>query len=168
MAATQTAPEKTKKLSKKAKEKLWAEDEARAHAEWEAYFALRDRCAGKKLQAQISWFDASSGEGMVRVAATDFSPEMNLYLHFSAIEGISKNNYAWPAEADLPKLRELEAGGVPCLVSIYFSSPGNTMIASAEALQLLQPQPKPYQHDKYLTEEENVAHYCDDLDRLQT
>lgn len=56
----------------------------------------------------IRWFDALSGKGVVREDSTD----QCYTLHFSAIEGIDKNNYAWPADADRMFLGTLQ--GMRC------------------------------------------------------
>lgn len=64
------------------------------------------------IPAKIRWFDSLSGEGMVTL-----DDGRRLYLHFTAIDGISKNNYAWPAEVDRERLRNLD--GRPCTVELW-------------------------------------------------
>lgn len=67
----------------------------------------------KQYKAKIRWFDGMSGEGMVRVEGIDKS----IYLHFTAIEGINKNNHQWPTEEDQIKLGT-KLNGKSCLVEL--------------------------------------------------
>ncbi len=62
--------------------------------------------------AIVHWFDASSGEGMVETADGE-----HLYLHFTCIEGIDRNGYAWPAPDDQSALEGI--AGRPCMITVY-------------------------------------------------
>lgn len=57
-----------------------------------------------KLQGKIRWFDSLSGEGYVRCNTT----QKSYYLHFTAIEGVSKNNHHWPADVDKERLSNIQ------------------------------------------------------------
>lgn len=65
--------------------------------------------------ATILWFDVSSGEGVVELLDT----KEYLYLHYTCIEGIDKNRYAFPIESDRVILRDRLRSGTKCSVSIY-------------------------------------------------
>jgi hypothetical protein len=52
-----------------------------------------------------------TGEGMVSVNGH------SIYMHFTAIEGISKNNYQWPKDSEQSFLASIN--NRDCLVSIY-------------------------------------------------
>ena len=64
--------------------------------------------------ATLTWFDVSSGEGMVQLD----SDKSLQYLHFTTIAGISKNNYAYPSKSDQTLLHNLKSGD-PCKVTLY-------------------------------------------------
>ena len=64
-------------------------------------------------QAKLVWFDATSGEGEVELDDGEA-----LYLHFTCIGGVSKNNWQWPTEADQRRMAQLESG-TPCQVTVY-------------------------------------------------
>lgn len=68
-----------------------------------------------RLTGTVCWFDATSGEGMVRddVGA-------RYYLHFSSIAGIDKHNYQYPTERDQERLRDI--GGRGCTFERYPSN----------------------------------------------
>lgn len=99
-----------KKLTKKQQK----ERDAQIERELAAYEARHEKYAGKDFSATIRWFDALSGEGMVRL-----EDGSSWYLNFSAIQGIDKNNWHWPAEKDRPRLELI--GGMPCTVRLYVS-----------------------------------------------
>ena len=63
--------------------------------------------------ATVIWFDATSGEGMVRVDGDDLA----IYLHFSAIVGIDKNGYSCPMADDRETLKGIS--GKRCAVALY-------------------------------------------------
>jgi hypothetical protein len=56
-----------------------------------------------KHLGKIRWFDASSGEGFVRCNKT----RRTYFVHFTAIEGVSKHNYHWPDAKDKERLSKL-------------------------------------------------------------
>ena len=64
------------------------------------------------LTAEIRWFDAMSGEGMVRLTDGRL-----VFVHFTAIQGIDKNNQQWPTSEDQMRLKDI--GGKRCLVDIH-------------------------------------------------
>jgi hypothetical protein len=97
-----------KKLTKKQQ----AERDARIERELVAWEARVERYHDKEFAATVRWFDALSGEGMVQL-----EDGSSWYLNFSAIQGIDKNNYRWPAEKDLPRLKSIE--GMSCTVRLY-------------------------------------------------
>lgn len=63
------------------------------------------------LQAEVRWFDYTSGEGMVRL-----NDGRSVFMHFTAIQGIDKNNHQWPTNDDQLKLRLI--AGKRCLVDL--------------------------------------------------
>jgi hypothetical protein len=65
-----------------------------------------------RLTGTICWFDATSGEGVVR--GDDGG---DYYLHFSSIAGIDKHNYQWPTERDQGRLRGIS--GHACTFERY-------------------------------------------------
>lgn len=65
------------------------------------------------LTATVNWFDASSGEGIVTVLESGET----LYLNFTCIAGIDRNNYQWPTEADRQRLAGIAGKTGP--VTIY-------------------------------------------------
>ncbi len=67
---------------------------------------------GATHEAQLHWFDASSGEGMIKVNGD------SLYVHFSCIAGIDKNGYAFPKASDQILLSNLKPGDA-CKVTVY-------------------------------------------------
>ena len=99
-----------KKLTKKQQ----AERDAQIERELVAWEARVERYHDKEFAATVRWFDALSGEGMVQL-----EDGSSWHLHFSAIQGIDKNNYHWPAEKDLPQLKSI--GGLSCIVRLYVS-----------------------------------------------
>jgi hypothetical protein len=66
------------------------------------------------MPATLVWIDPTSGEGEVQLLATG---EL-LYLHYTCIEGIDPNRYAYPTELDQARFRRLERGA-PCEVTVY-------------------------------------------------
>jgi hypothetical protein len=79
-------------------------------------YDLRDRLAEQPTHSgKIRWFDGMTGEGMVRL-----DDGTNLYLHFSAIYGIDKNNYQWPKVSEQAFLDKL--AGQPVMVQPYVTS----------------------------------------------
>lgn len=64
------------------------------------------------INAIVCWFDATSGEGMVITESGE-----HLYINFTAIEGINKNNWHYPTLEDQSKLKGLE--GRTCVVDVY-------------------------------------------------
>ena len=56
--------------------------------------------------AKLRWFDSLRGEGVVRLNETGES----IYLHFTAIRGISKHNHQWPNDSDQILLSNLKTG----------------------------------------------------------
>jgi hypothetical protein len=60
-----------------------------------------------RIKGTIRWFDGYTGEGMVRT-----EDGRSYYLHFTSINGISKNNYQWPSESDKRFLNKIQ--GVFC------------------------------------------------------
>lgn len=64
-----------------------------------------------KHNAIIRWFDALSGEGMVRL-----NNGRSVYIHFTAIESINKHNHQWPTDADKTRLSKIQ--GQQCLVEL--------------------------------------------------
>lgn len=63
-------------------------------------------------KGSVLWFDVLSGTGVVREDETGICYK----LHFSAIEGVDKNNYAWPADKDREFLHSVS--GKPCSFEI--------------------------------------------------
>lgn len=59
----------------------------------------------------IRWFDAMSGEGMVRL-----NDGRSVFIHFTAIESVDKNNWHWPKESDKARLSQIE--NKPCIVLV--------------------------------------------------
>ena len=104
-----------RKLTKRQQAERDAYDVQREQ-ELDEWFAYRDRTHGIAQAATLRWFDALSGEGMVSLA--DGS---SLYCHFSAIEGIDKNNYTWPTDSDRERLGKL-GYNVPVVVVPYISA----------------------------------------------
>lgn len=88
---------------------------------------LHDTFDGKELSGTLRWFDALSGEGMAAVAGH------SVHVHFTAFEGIDKNNYTWPTEADREKLGELDYN-MPAMFKVYVAGNGALM---AEKVVLL-------------------------------
>lgn len=84
----------------------------------------------KRLTGKIRWFDALSGEGMVRCSKTN----QNYFLHFTSIQGISKNNYAFPDDKDREVLSSLK--GRTCTFEVFtdptFSQADNLILEGAE------------------------------------
>lgn len=66
-------------------------------------------------KATVRWFDGLAGEGMVRL-----EDGKCVYVHFTAIEGISKNNHHYPLASDVPSLKALD--GKECMVEIFEDS----------------------------------------------
>lgn len=62
----------------------------------------------KRQLGTVRWFDALSGEGMIRRD----SDGKCFYVHFTAIQQVSKHNQQWPREEDRDFLRSIE--GVSC------------------------------------------------------
>lgn len=60
-----------------------------------------------KLKGVIRWFDGMSGEGMVRGENLQ-----SYYIHFTAIDGISRHNHHWPTELDQSRLKTID--GAKC------------------------------------------------------
>lgn len=96
------------KLTKKQQ----AEEDARIEACLQRYEKLHDTYTNKTHQGKIRWFDTLRGEGLVRL-----SNGVSVYCHFSTIEGINKNNYTWPTDADRERLEGI--AGRPCEVKVY-------------------------------------------------
>lgn len=55
------------------------------------------------MKGTIRWFDGMSGEGMV--CGEDGK---SYYLHFTSIEGVSKNNHHWPNDKDQVFLKTIK------------------------------------------------------------
>lgn len=68
----------------------------------QAFHALQDKYHGKEFEGTIRWFDGKAGEGMITL-----NDGQELYCHFTAIEGVDKNNHHWPKEEDQIRLRVL-------------------------------------------------------------
>lgn len=64
--------------------------------------------------ATIRWFDSMTGEGFVRL-----DDGSCVFVHFTAIDSINKNNYHYPAECDKIKLTEMMRNGRACLVDVF-------------------------------------------------
>lgn len=64
------------------------------------------------LTATVIWFDASSGEGQVQC---DQSGEL-MHLHFTAIAGIDRNNFAYPSKDDQARLKGIAGRSGPMTV----------------------------------------------------
>jgi len=54
------------------------------------------------MKGQIRWFDSLRGEGVVRS-----QNGACYYVHFTAIQGIDKNNYHYPSKTDNEKLSKI-------------------------------------------------------------
>lgn len=87
--------------------------------------SLHETFTGKTLPGVLRWFDAASGEGMAKVAGHF------VYVHFSAIEGIDKNGYQWPTDADRVKLSAL-GYNTPARFKVYVSGSGSLMAESVK------------------------------------
>ena len=61
-------------------------------------------------QAEIDWFNKSSGEGMVKLNRGGW-----VYLYFTEIDGVDSNNWAYPKEGE----QNLPSKGDKCLVKVY-------------------------------------------------
>lgn len=59
------------------------------------------------MLGHIVWFDASSGEG--EVEGTDGEV---YYLNYTCIDGVDKNNYAYPNDDDQSRLRGIAGRAV--------------------------------------------------------
>jgi hypothetical protein len=116
--------------SKKKQAELAAYDIQR-EAELDAWEAYREHTHGIEQEAILRWFDALSGEGMVSL-----SDGSSLYCHFSAIEGIDKNNYTWPTDADRKKL-EILGYNIPVTVIPYISYGGPNLCAKVKIKGLI-------------------------------
>jgi hypothetical protein len=64
------------------------------------------------MRGRIQWFDASSGEGMV-----ESEDGMAYYLNFTCIDGIDRNNWAYPTAADQARLKGIH--GRPVEFTLY-------------------------------------------------
>jgi len=84
-------------------------------ARLDAFDAYRARNHGIEQDAVLRWIDATSGEGMIRLA-----DGTSLSAHFTAIEGVDKNNYHWPTDADQGRLGKL-GYNVPIRVVPYIT-----------------------------------------------
>lgn len=62
----------------------------------------------EKRNGKVRWFDALSGNGVIR----DSISKESFSFHFTAIDGISKNNYQWPSDEDKRKLSDIEGKNV--------------------------------------------------------
>lgn len=61
----------------------------------------------------IRWFDSLSGKGVIRGENGE-----SYYLHFTAIQGINKNNYQWPTDEDQLKLKTIN--GLNCSYELTY------------------------------------------------
>lgn len=107
----------------KASKKTQAAWDAETEARLQRLEALQEIFMGKTLSGTLRWFDASSGEGMAEVAGQP------VHVHFSAIQGVDKNNYAWPTEADKKRLEALDYN-VPGTFRVYVAGSGSLMAES--------------------------------------
>lgn len=69
----------------------------------QVFEAFQDKYDGKEFLGTVHWFDALSGEGMVRL-----DDGTSLYCHYAAIKGIDKNGYAYPTADDQKKLERIK------------------------------------------------------------
>ena len=97
-----------KKLTKKQQLQRDTELEARLTA----YEAMHDKYNGIEFAGKIRWFDGMSGKGMIRL-----DDGTSMYCHFTAIEGIDKNNYQWPTEDDQERLESLGSAQAAIMVT---------------------------------------------------
>lgn len=104
--------------------KLTKKQQAKADAIMEAalqrYEKLHDTYTNKTHQGTIRWFDTLRGEGIISL-----SNDVSVYCHFSVIEGIDKNNYTWPTDADRERLEGI--AGRACEVRVYVAGPTQLM-----------------------------------------
>jgi hypothetical protein len=105
-------------MAKKLTKKQQAAIDAANEAQLDAFDAFRAKHHGVEQDAVLAWIDALSGEGMVSL-----SDGTQLMAHFSAIDGIDKNNYTWPTDADRERLAAL-GYNTPIRVVPYISYGG--------------------------------------------
>lgn len=55
------------------------------------------------MKGKIRWFDAESGKGIVRC-----EDGKSYEFHFTAIDGVSKNNHQWMTEEDKKKYADIK------------------------------------------------------------
>jgi hypothetical protein len=76
--------------------------------------AFRAKYHGREHSGRMHWFDATSGEGMVKL-----DDGTALYCHFTSVAGIDKNGYHYPTAEDVLRLRGI--GRKACKVVPYIS-----------------------------------------------
>lgn len=108
--------------------------DAMADERWHELECLREFTKGEH-NATVHWFDATSGEGMVKVEGLAGS----VYMHFSAIKGVDKNGYSHPTEADQIKLASIE--GIACTVTLWVCGSGQVVVESCELVTETEPSP---------------------------
>jgi hypothetical protein len=64
------------------------------------------------MNGEIRWFDGLRGEGVVRG-----EDGKSYFVHFTAIQGIDKNNHHWPTDADQLRLKSID--GLKCSYEVY-------------------------------------------------
>jgi cold shock CspA family protein len=114
-----------KKLTVKQQAAIDAENEARL----DAFEAFRDKYNGKEFSGRFHWFDGTSGEGMVSL-----DDGTSLYCHYSAIVGIDKNGYAYPAQGDVGTLEQYGREQVKIRVVPYISYGASPMCERVEVI----------------------------------
>lgn len=75
---------------------------------------------GKEFNGIVQWIDSSSGEGMVRL-----DDGMTLTVHFSSLDGVKKNGYAFPSSDDIQRIESYN--GAKVIVKPWLSGHGDYM-----------------------------------------
>lgn len=75
---------------------------------------------GKEFTGTVQWIDSSRGEGMVKL-----DDGMTLSVHFSSLDGVKKNNYAYPATDDIQRIESYN--GAKVVVKPWLSGHGDYM-----------------------------------------
>jgi hypothetical protein len=109
------------RLRKKKTKKQEREQEAADEARLKHFEDLCDKYHGKTFDAQVRWFDALSGEGIVRLP-----DDRSVYLNYTAIKGIDKHNWACPNEADRERLSDIQ--GRPCKARLCVFGGGDVWV----------------------------------------
>ncbi len=78
---------------------------------------------GKEFNGTVRWIDSSKGEGVI-----ELEDGMSLIVHFSALDGVKKNNYAFPASDDVTRIESYN--GAKVIVKPWLSGHGDYMCES--------------------------------------